>query len=98
MPWMSCEAHGDILHEEVKRLWDRLQHLADTVGDLREENARGVGKAGGGDRQPEGRGQQDGAMATWDHVTERMTRMERMMERVLYACSVIEEKIDRGPR
>ena len=95
---MNCETHRDIIQDEVKRLWDRLQYLADTVVDLREGNARSVGMASGRDQQPERRGQQEAAGTTWDNLTERMARLEWMMERVLHACNAIEEKICQGPR
>ena len=95
---MNCETHRDIIQDEVKRLWDRLQYLADTVGDLREGNARSVSMENGRDQQSERRGQQEAAGATRDNLTERMARLEWMMERVLHACNAIEEKICQGPR
>ena len=50
--------------------------------------------ASGADRHSDNRGQRDETTATRDEVAERMTRMERLMERVLYTCSVIEQNID----
>ena len=40
MPWTDCETHREIIQDEVKRLWDRMQYLADAVDDLREKNTR----------------------------------------------------------
>ena len=90
--------HRETIQDEVKRLWDRLQYLADTVVDLREENARRESMEKGKDQRSERRGQREAAGTTEDNLMRRMARLEWMMERVLHACNAIEEKICQGPR
>ena len=97
MPWMNCETHRGIIQDEVKRLWDRLQYLADTVADLREKNTRKEDMESGKDQRPERRGQREATGTNGNSLMERMARLEWMMERVLHACSAIEEKIGQRP-
>ena len=98
MPWENCEMHRETIQDEVKRLWDRLQYLADTVADLREKNTRKENMESGKDQRPERRGQREATGTTEDSLMGRMARLEWMMERVMHACSAIEEKIGQGPR
>ena len=97
MPWASCEMHRETIQDEVKRLWDRLQYLADNVADLREENTRKENAESVKDQRPEGRGQREATGTNGDSLMERMARLEWMMERVLHACSAIDEKIGQRP-
>ena len=97
MPWASCEMHRETIQDEVKRLWDRLQYLADDVADLREKNTWKENAESGKDQRPEGRGPQDASGTNGDSLMGRMARLEWMMERVLHACSAIEEKIGQRP-
>ena len=97
MPWMNCETHRGIIQDEVKRLWDRLQYLADTVADLREKNVRKESMEKGKDQRSERRGQREATGTTEDSLMGRMARLEWMMERVLHACSAIEEEIGQRP-
>mgnify|MGYP003327071755 CR=1 FL=1 len=97
MPWTNCEMHRNAIQDEVKRLWDRMQYLADTVADLREKNARKESTGSGEDERPERRGQREATGTTEDSLMGRMARLEWMMERVLHACSAIEEKIGQRP-
>ena len=98
MPWTNCEMHREAIQDEVKRLWDRMQYLADTVADLPEKNARKESMGSGEDERPERRGQREATGTTEDSLMGRMARLEWMMERVLQACNAIEEKIGQGPR
>ena len=91
MPWESCEMHRETIQDEVKRLWDRLQYLADTVADLRERNTRKEDMESGKDQRPERRGQREATGTTEDSLMGRMARLEWMMERVMHACNAIEE-------
>ena len=97
MPWTDCEMHGETIQDEVKRLWDRLQYLADTVDDLREKNMRKADMESGKNQRQEKRGQREATGTAGDSLVGRMVRLEWMMERVMHACSAIEEKIGQGP-
>ena len=97
MPWESCEMHRETIQDEVKRLWDRLQYLADNVADLREKNTWKENAESGKDQRPERRGQREATGTNGDSLMGRMARLEWMMERVLHACSAIEEKIGQRP-
>ena len=97
MPWTNCEMHRETIQDEVKRLWDRLQYLADNVADLREKNTWKENMESGKDQRPEGRGQREATGTNGDSLMERMARLEWMMERVLHACSAIDEKIGQRP-
>ena len=96
-PWASCEMHREAIQDEVKRLWDRLQYLADNVADLREKNTRKENAESGKDQRPERQGQREATGTNGDSLMGRMARLEWMMERVLHACSAIEEKIGQRP-
>ena len=97
MPWASCEMHRETIQDEVKRLWDRLQYLANTVADLREENVRKTTMEDGKDQRQEKRGLREATGTTEDCLMGRMARLEWMMERVMHTCSAIGEKIGQGP-
>ena len=97
MPWENCEMHRETIQDEVKRLWDRLQYLADNVADLQEKNTWKENAESGKDQRPEGRGPRDASGTNGDSLMGRMARLEWMMERVLHACSAIEEKIGQRP-
>ena len=97
MPWASCEMHKETIQDEIKRLWDRLQYLADTVADLREENVRKTDMEDGKDQRQEKRGLREATGTTEDSLMGRMARLEWMMERVMHTCSAIGEKIGQGP-
>ena len=97
MPWASCEMHRETIQDEVKRLWDRLQYLANTVADLREENVRKTTMEDGKDQRQEKRELREATGMTEDSLMGRMARLEWMMERVLHACSAIDEKIGQRP-
>ena len=97
MPWENCEMHRETIQDEVKRLWDRLQYLADNVADLREKNTRTENAESVKDQRPEGRGQREATGTNGSSLMERMARLEWMMERVLHACSAIDEKIGQRP-
>ena len=97
MPWANCEMHREIIQDEVKRLWDRLQYLADTVAYLREKDTRKENMESGKDQRPERRGQREATGTNDDSLMGRMARLEWMMERVMHTCSAIGEKIGQGP-
>ena len=96
-PWASCEMHKEIIQEEIKRVWDRLQCLSDNVADLQEKNTWKENAESGEDQRPERRGQREATGTNGDSLMGRMARLEWMMERVLHACSAIEEKIGQRP-
>ena len=96
-PGTSSAVHRETIQDEVKRLWDRLQYLADNVADLREENTRKENAESVKDQRPEGRGQREAIGTNGNSLMERMARLEWMMERVLHACSSIDEKIGQRP-
>ena len=97
MPWMDCETHEETIQNEVKRLWDGLQYLANTVADLREENVRKTTMEDGRDQRQEKRELREATGVTEDSLMGRMARLEWMMERVMHTCSAIGEKIGQGP-
>ena len=97
MPWASCEMHKEIIQEEIKRVWDRLQCLSDNLADLQEKNTWKENAESGEDQRPERRGQREATGTNGDSLMGRMARLEWMMERVLHACSAIEEKIGQRP-
>ena len=89
--------HKEIIQEEIKRVWDRLQCLSDNLADLQEKNTWKENAESGGDQRPERRGQREATGTNDDSLMGRMARLEWMMERVLHACSAIEEKISQRP-